>query len=471
MGANIGTTITAQIVAFKVTKYALLMVAFGFGAWFFSKQDKIRHYGNMLLGLGLIFFGMSLMSDAMFPLRSYQPFLDLMATMANPLIGILIAAAFTALIQSSSATTGIVIVMESQGFITLPAGIALAFGANIGTCVTAMLASIGKKREAIRAALVHVIFNIAGVLLWVAFIDYLADLILLISPTSSELTGTAKLAADTPRQIANAHTIFNIANTLIFIGFIGAFGRIVERLVPDRPLEEEQITRPRFLDEELLETPTLALDMARLEISRAGQQVREMLNQIMPALLGGDRKLLAEIGEMDDKVDALHAQIVSYLGKLSGERLNQKQTETVLNLMSTINNLENLADLIETDLVGLGYKRLEENLQISQETQRMLNHLHTQVSQAVELALQAVKLQDTNRADQVIGMKTTVQQLFDAATNHQATRLVADEPNRLQAYTLEVEIIEKLRRIYYFAKRIAKLVEESTADPLIVETE
>ncbi len=471
MGANIGTTITAQIVAFKVTKYALLMVAFGFGAWFFSKQDKIRHYGNMLLGLGLIFFGMSLMSDAMFPLRSYQPFLDLMATMANPLIGILIAAAFTALIQSSSATTGIVIVMASQGFITLPAGIALAFGANIGTCVTAMLASIGKKREAIRAALVHVIFNIAGVLLWVAFIDYLADLVLFISPTSSELSGTAKLAADTPRQIANAHTIFNIANTLIFIGFIGAFGRLVERLVPDRPLEEEQITRPRFLDEELLETPTLALDMARLEISRAGQQVREMLDQIMPALLGGDRKLLAEIGEMDDKVDALHEQIVSYLGKLSGEILNQKQTETVLNLMSTINNLENLADLIETDLVGLGYKRLEENLQISQETQRMLNHLHTQVSQAVELALQAVKLQDTNRADQVIGMKTTVQQLFDAATNHQATRLVADEPNRLQVYTLEVEIIEKLRRIYYFAKRIAKLVEESTADPLIVETE
>ncbi|RLJ21816.1 NAD+ kinase [bacterium endosymbiont of Escarpia laminata] len=471
MGANIGTTITAQIVAFKVTKYALLMVAVGFGTWFFSKQDKIRHYGNMLLGLGLIFFGMSLMSDAMFPLRSYQPFLDLMATMANPLIGILIAAAFTALIQSSSATTGIVIVMASQGFITLPAGIALAFGANIGTCVTAMLASIGKKREAIRAALVHVIFNIAGVLLWVAFIDYLADLVLLISPTSSELTGTAKLAADTPRQIANAHTIFNIANTLIFIGFIGAFGRLVERLVPDRPLEEEQITRPRFLDEELLETPTLALDMARLEIDRAGQQVRKMLNQIMPALLGGDRKLLAEIGEMDDKVDVLHEQIVSYLGKLSGERLNQKQTETVLNLMSTINNLENLADLIETDLVGLGYKRLEENLQISPQTQRMLNHLHTQVSQAVELALQAVKLQDTNRADQVTGMKTTVQQLFDAATNHQATRLVADEPNRLQAYTLEVEIIEKLRRIYYFAKRIAKLVEASAADPLIVETE
>ena len=147
MGANIGTTITAQIVAFKVTKAALLMVAVGFGMLFFSKQDKIKHYGAMLMGLGLVFFGMSVMSDAMKPLRSYQPFLDLMVTMENPLVGILVAAAFTGLIQSSSATTGIVIVMATQGFITLPAGIALAFGANVGTCVTALLASIGKPRE------------------------------------------------------------------------------------------------------------------------------------------------------------------------------------------------------------------------------------------------------------------------------------------------------------------------------------
>ena len=175
MGADIGTTITAQIVAFKVTKAALLMVGVGFSMLFISKQDNIKQYGAMLMGLGLVFFGMSVMSDAMKPLRTFQPFLDLMIQMENPLIGILIAAAFTGLIQSSSATTGIVIVMASQGFITLPAGIALAFGANIGTCVTAMLASIGKPREAVRAALVHVMFNVAGVLIWVFFIDQLAS--------------------------------------------------------------------------------------------------------------------------------------------------------------------------------------------------------------------------------------------------------------------------------------------------------
>jgi phosphate:Na+ symporter len=459
MGANIGTTITAQIIAFKITKYAMLMVAIGFGAWFFSKKDKIRHYGSMIMGLGLIFFGMGIMSDAMSPLRSYQPFLDLMVQMENPFIGILVAALFTALVQSSSATTGIVIVMASQGFITLPAGIALAFGANIGTCVTAMLAAIGKPREAIRAALVHVFFNVAGVLLWIAFIPHLAEVVMMISPVSSDLPESARLAADTPRQIANAHTIFNLANTLVFIGFIGTFARLVEFLVPDKPLEESPITKPKYLDEELLETPSLALDMARLEIGRAGTQVETMLTEILPAMLEKDKPKLASIREMDEKVDVLHEQIVNYLGRLSRKALSESHSASILRLMSIVNDLENLADLIETDLVGLGHKTIQEQLQISDETQRMLHHLHTQISQAVSLTIRAVKMNDQDRADQVIGMKTTVDQLFDAASSHQASRLVADAPNRLSTYTLEVEIIEKLRRIYHFSERIAQLVE------------
>ncbi len=284
MGANIGTTITAQIVAFKVTKIALLMVAVGFSMLFFSKQERIKQYGGMIMGLGMVFFGMSVMSDAMKPLRSYQPFLDLMTSMENPLIGILIAAGFTGLVQSSSATTGIVIVMATQGFITLEAGIALAFGANIGTCVTAMLAAIGKPREAVRAAVVHVLFNVFGVLLWVGFIPYLAQFVTMLSPAHPELSGIDRLAAEAPRQIANAHTVFNIANTLIFIGLTGQFARLVEWLVPDRPVEEEVIIQAKYLDEELLDTPSLALGRVRLEIGHMGDRVREMLQKILPAI-------------------------------------------------------------------------------------------------------------------------------------------------------------------------------------------
>ncbi len=402
MGANIGTTITAQIVAFKVTKAALLMVAVGFSMLFFSKQEKIKQYGGMLMGLGLVFFGMSVMSDAMKPLRSFEPFLDLMASMENPLIGILVAAAFTGLIQSSSATTGIVIVMASQGFITLQAGIALAFGANIGTCVTAVLASIGKPREAVRAAVVHVLFNVFGVLLWIAFIPQLAEFVAWLSPAHPELSGTDRLASEAPRQIANAHTIFNIANTLIFIGFTTQFARLVERLVPDKPVEEKIIAQPKYLDEELLETPSLALDRARLEIGHMGDRVKEMLKDIMAAIVNGDRAMLKKIAKIDDEVDILHGHIVTYLGRISQKALTEQQTGVLVKLMGAANDLENIGDIIETDLVYLGNEGIDNHVAISKETRAMLAKLHEVVSTTAELAIDAVMENDEQAAQEVI---------------------------------------------------------------------
>ncbi len=459
MGANIGTTITAQIVAFKVTKAALLMVGLGFSMLFASKNERTRQYGTMLMGLGLVFFGMSVMSDAMSPLRSYQPFLDMMIKMENPLIGILVAAAFTGLIQSSSATTGIVIVMASQGFITLPAGIALAFGANIGTCVTALLASIGKPREAVRAAMVHIMFNVAGVLIWIAFIPQLAEFVAWFSPASSGLTGTDRLAADTPRQIANAHTIFNVANTLIFIGFTTQFARIVERLIPDSPLEEEGLViRAKYLDEELLSTPSLALDRVRLEVLHMGESVQQMLNRIMPAILSGDRSTLSDVRDMDDEVDILYEQIIEYMGKISKRSLTDKQTEEFLSLMAAISDLENIGDTIETNLVALGNERIDAGISISAPTRKVLTGFHKVVEKACAGAVQAVSQNNHEVARLVIAMKDEITELADSAAAHQAQRLVAEEPNRIPAYTIEIDIIEKQKRIYYFAKRMAKSV-------------
>jgi len=457
MGANVGTTITAQIVAFKVTKFALLMIAMGFGMLFFSKKEKIKQYGSMLMGLGMVFFGMSVMSKAMEPLRTFQPFLDLMVSMENPLIGILVAAAFTGLIQSSSATTGIVIVMASQGFITLPAGIALAFGANVGTCVTALLAAIGKPREALRASLVHVFFNIFGVLLWLGFITHLSEFVTWFSPVHEELSGMEKLAAETPRQIANAHNAFNIANTLILIGFTAQFARLVEWLVPDKPIDEEApVTKPKYLDEDLFETPALALDIVRLEIGNAGGRVMDMLQRIMPAMLDGDRSALREIARIDDKVDTLHEEIIAYLGRLSRETLTEQQSKLLIELMGATNDLENIGDLIETDLVSLGENRIEKGLSISQPTHDVLIRLHEEVSGSVAMAINSVMENDQQLAQEVIEIKADIADLAKAAELHQAERLVADEPNRVEAYTLEVEVIEKQKRIYYFAKRIAK---------------
>jgi len=459
MGANIGTTITAQIVAFKVTKAALLMIGLGFFTLFSAKSEQIKYYGTMLMGLGMVFFGMGVMSEAMQPLRSYQPFLDMMVHMENPFYGILIAAAFTGLIQSSSATTGIVIVMASQGLITLPAGIALAFGANIGTCVTALLASIGKNREALRAALVHVIFNFAGVLLWLGFIDNLAEIVVILSPAHTELTGIERLAADTPRQVANAHSIFNIANTFIFIGFSSLLARWVEWLVPDRPVKPGiQIIQPKYLDDELIATPSLALDRVRMEILHMGEQVEYMMDRILPAIHSGNRQLLKEVENKDDSVDILHGSIVNYLGRLSQVKLSQKQTEEFLRLMEAVNDLENIGDIIETNMVTAGQTLIENQLNISSDTMNVMNNFHQTIGKALSLAIQAVSQQNMVAATMVTEMKSEISTTVTTASAYLTERLVAHEPGRVVIYTAEVQLIENLKRIYYFSKRMSKTV-------------
>jgi len=464
MGANIGTTITAQIVAFKVTKAALLMIGIGFSLLFFSKHERIKQYGTILMGLGLVFFGMSIMSDAMRPLRDYQPFLLLMAEMDNPLIAILAAAAFTALIQSSSATTGIVIVMASQGFVSLPAGIALAFGANIGTCVTALLAAIGKPREAIRAAFAHVLFNVAGVLVWLAFIPYLADLVTLLSPSYPHLDGTARVAAETPRQIANAHTIFNLANTLLFIGLTSQFARLVNWLVPDRPPtpDEAHQTRPRYLDQALVSTPSLALDRVRMEIQHMGSKVEQMLDRMIPALLSGDRHAINRAVNLDDQVDVLYAAIIRYLGTIGRQPLTEAQTTELMQLLDAVNELENIGDVIETNLAVSARELSTHHIAISVPTQEVLTGFHGVVRRALSTAIQAVSQNNPRAANAVISMKQDINRLAGSAALHQTQRLVAAQPDRLPAYTIEMDIVEKLKRIYYFAKRIAKTVDQQS---------
>ena len=458
MGANIGTTVTAQIVAFKVTKAALAMIALGFAFLFLGKKSHLRYIGEVLMGLGLVFFGMSIMSDAMQPLRTYQPFLDLMVGMENLIIGILVAAAFTALIQSSSATTAIVIVLAGQGFITLPAGIALAFGANIGTCVTAMLAAIGKPREALRAAATHVLFNVAGVILWIAFVDELAVLVSSLSPSYPGLAGAERLAAEAPRQIANAHTIFNVANTLIFIWLTTLIARFVEWLIPDRPIDEEGIIAARYLDADLVSTPSLALDLVRRELRRMGKQVSEMLDKIMPAILHGSEATLQEVREIDERVDTLHAEIVVYLGRISEMELSERQTRELMGLMDAVNDLENIGDVIEVNLVELGRRRISKGVAISEPTQIVLGRFHEVVRAAVQRSIQAVSEDNFELAKSVTDMKKEVSSIADSAASHEARRLVAKEPQRIEAYTVEMDITEKLQRIYYFARRMARTV-------------
>ncbi len=463
MGAEIGTTVTAQIIAFKVTGYALILVAAGFFMKVLPIKPKVKRYGPLLMGLGLIFFGMNVMKEATSPLRDFEPFIDTMQNLSNPLVAVLFSALFTALIQSSSATTGIIIVLASQGFLSLEAGIALVFGANIGTSITAFLASIGKPREALRAAVVHIMFNISGVLLWIGFIDQLANFVEWVSPVTEGLTGVEALKADSPRQIANAHTTFNTANTLLFIGFTPVIARIVERIVPDRTLaEEERVLDRSYLDDILVHTPSLALDLVRMELARIGAATLRMVRGAIDPVIGGTEEELEELRQMDEEVDRLHGALVTYLGRLSVENLTEEQSHMLSQYLGAANYFENIGDMIETNLVDAGRVRLSSNVEISPSTGDVLRGLHEKVQWAVERATEATASGDLAAAQEVIDAKEEINSLTEEAENHLVERLSAAAPQRLAAFRIETELIEALKRIYYFAKRIARLVVEET---------
>ncbi len=443
MGANIGTTVTAQIIALDVTEYALALVAAGFGFSFFGRGDTIRSRGTVVMGLGLIFFGMAIMGDAMQPLRDEPAFREAMVSLESAWLGILVGAGFTAVVQSSSATTALVIVLAGQGLIPLEAGIALILGANIGTSVTALLATIGKPRDALRAAAIHTGFNVGGVILYLPLIGVLAAVV-------------ESIGGGLAREIANAHTIFNVTVTLVFTAFLPAFVTFVERLVKDRPEAEEERIRAKYLDTELLRTPPLALDRARLELNRMASRVRTMLEHSIPTILGGTRSELSDLEAMDDEIDALHGHVITYLGLIGRQSLTDEDSEELVGLMEATNNLEAIGDIIETNLVTLGYGRIDEGLEVGAETRDVITEFHRAVQRAFDGAMIAVTQRNQQEAYRVSAMKDEINSLERAAARHEAERLVAPEPNRVEAYRFEVDVINNLKRIYYFAKRTAR---------------
>jgi phosphate:Na+ symporter len=456
IGANIGTTITAQILAFNVTALALPMIALGFLLSLLAKPGNWKQVGFAVLGLGLVFYGMSIMSEALSPLGDYAPFIRFMVSMEAPLLGVLVGTLFTAIVQSSAATTGILIVLATQGLIGLDSAITIALGANIGTCVTAALASIGKPREAVRAALVHTLFNVLGVILWIAFIPELAELARWLSPAYAQLAGAERLAAETPRQIANAHTLFNLFNALLFIGFTPQLARLAERLIPDRPIQPEKALLPKFLDDDLLATPAIALEAARQEIRRLGKPVSKMVHNIMPAAISGSRAELEAVAAIDRVVDARHIAIIEFLGKISLTRLSSRQSRELMQLAEIANELEYLGDRIATGMVTSAKKRIDEKVTVSPQTAEALNQYHRTVSATLDDALEAVIMQDRELAAAVRKRKKGVGQMARDIAAHGLGRLTADEPNRLKTYAREMEIMELLDGVFTIARRIAQ---------------
>jgi phosphate:Na+ symporter len=451
-GANVGTTVTAQIVAFNTTALALPFIAIGFVMSFFWKQGVARHYGAMLMGLGLLFYGMGTMGAAMAPLRSNAAFAELLQSLQSPVLGMLAGALFTALVQSSSATISLAVVMATQGLLSLPAGIAILFGAKIGTGITAILAGIGKPQDAKRAAAVHVLFNVIGAAIWLPFIPQLAVMAQAVSPVAPELQGIERIAEEVPRQIANAATIWATANTVIFLPFAALFARLAVRIIPDRAVAEKEIARPRYLDQELIELPSMALGRARMELGHMGGIVDGMLENIKPALQGRD---LGGLARGFDQIVVLRDAVLVYLQKVGRHEFSDLEAGEHARLVTATGELEGMAAAISRDLAPLVAEFETAKIVLSKETAELLERLLQAIEESARSALHALVERDEQAAQAVLAKRGEIAGLTAEVQKLQAARLAQDDPDRFTKHRLQIELLDRLRRIYSVSEHMA----------------
>ena len=441
MGANIGTTITAQIVSFDIYSLALPLIGVGALLYYFVKKRLHRHVGLSLLGFGLLLLGLSTMSGSVDPLRDYPPFLQLLITLGErPLLGILAGTLFTVVVQSSSATTGLVIAFSWQGVISLPAGLALIVGANLGTCITVILASFGASVTARRAALSHVLFNLFGVFLFIIFRGPFVNLV--------ALTGVS-----VARQIANAHTLFNVITTVILIPFLTRFVQLVTVLVPGEDLVIEQ--KPLYLDNRVVATPA-ALIGAQREAVRMGELAVTMVEQAVTAFLESNTELLEQIEQREEAVNALEKEITAYLAKANQFPMGESQARFLTNLMHIVNDIERMGDHA-INIAELAQIRERDKLELSPGASEDLVNMFEVVLQISRDSLDALLHRNAAKATELIAQDDIVDDLEKRYRSNHIERL--NQGLCLpEIGVLFLDVVSNLERVADHANNIAEAV-------------
>lgn len=456
LGAGIGTTITAQLIAFKLTDYSLLFCSVGFFMFLLANSENIKNIGKTILGFGLLFFGMDIMSEAMYPLRTYEPFLDLLLHLENPLTGILFGALFTALIQSSSAFIGIVITLSTQGILNLEVGIPLILGANIGTPVTAIIASINTNREAVKVAMSQLLFKLLGVLIFVWWIPTFQELVEYISPKTKDVSDVALvLANDAPRQIANAHTIFNVLITILILPFTKSFARLFDKILPEKESKRMKKFNLSFIDTNKFVTPTLALNLAKNEIKSMSESVMEMIKLIEEPFKKKSIVCVPEIEKLEQEVDFLRDEIKKYLIHLSSEGISHQEQDDAYKMLYVVNELEHIADIVAKGLAKEARKYCNEDSTFSPEGSEELftHHLRAikQFSRAIEVFTE-VNLEKAKH------MKRKISKYRDFSKEIEFKhyrRLINEPDHNLVRSKIHVEVLMYFRAIQEHSTNIA----------------
>jgi len=439
LGSEIGTTITAQIIAFKIGQYYLPIIAVGFLTAEIFRGKRLGDVGRIVLGFGFLFLGMSLVSGGLKGLAETEVVMHLLESCGSkPFLGVLVGAGVTAVIQSSSAMTALVIGMGSAGLLTLPAAIALILGANIGTTITAMIASIGSSLSSRRLAVTQLLVNVVGVAAFIPLVGWYAQMVAL---TATSLT----------RQIANAHTFFNILVTIALVPCVGGLVWIVERLV--RGEEQGGHVEPEFLGEQFLKLPAVALQQARLELLRMGRLAREMLEASRTASLDGNVKAVATVFEKEEAIDSLRDAADEYLDRIDGTLLTGRGERRLHVLHHVVGDIERVGDHI-VNIAQRAERLRRRGYRLSTEGAAELTDMFRRADEVLQRSLAALDSEDRDTAHEVLGLEKELDRLeIEYKTNHvQREETGICNPD---AGILFVEILHNLERIGDHAVNIA----------------
>lgn len=445
MGANIGTTMTAQLIAFKLSNYITVLIFIGFLMQLLAKRRRGKYLGQVMLGFGILMLGMDMMGKAVMPLRDYPGFVDFISHFSdNPILGIIIGMAMTVIIQSSSATIGILIAMAGQGLIPLEGAIPVLLGDNIGTCITAVLASLRANITAKRVAVAHVMFNVIGSIIFVVCMHWFIQIVMYISP-----------AGDIARQIANAHSTFNIMNTLLFMPFANCFIKFIERVVPGQA--DGILLRPVYLDKTMLPTPSIAMTLAVKEVVRMGEQARKDVRLGMEAIQNYDEKKIKYVLEHEPIVDALERDITDYLTEMSSTEMNSALSIRHTGLLHACNDIERIGDHGET-LAKKARMIFEDEVHFSQEAQQELQRLSELVLAASGRALEALEKNDKEIADDAVNLCREVKKYQKEIRKNHIVRLNDHRCEPVAGFVM-LELLINMKRVADHSKNIAQLVQ------------
>ncbi len=439
LGSEIGTTLTAQIIAFKIGHYYLPILAVGFLLSEVFRGKRWGDVGRIILGFGLLFLGMSILSGGLKGLAQSETVLRVLESCgSNVVLGVLVGAVVTAIIQSSSAMTALVIAMGAAGILTLPAAIALVFGANIGTTVTAQIASIGSSLASRRLAMAQLMVNTLGVIVFVPFIPWYSGLVAL---TASSL----------PRQIANAHTIFNVTVTLALIPCVGGLVWLVKRLVRGR--EAQMTVTPQYLGDEFLTTPSVALSQARHELLRMAEMVDVMIHACLQGVVKRERGAVSEVFEIEESVDGLKRAIGDYLDRIQADALSEKEERRLHVLQHVTGDIERVGDQA-VNIAQRALHLLREKRTLSEAARGDVNDLFQKTLSLYARSIDALRDENLEMAREALALEEDVDRLEREYKAKHIQRLERGGCDS-EAGILYVEILHNLERMGDHAVNIA----------------